>query len=62
VLGQEQEFVQNFSKLLNDANADPIRRELETAHLHIERNANPKILFTDLSYKMMGLLRATVPA
>ena len=61
VLGQEQEFVQNFSKLLNEANADGIRRELETAHYHIERNANPKILFSDLSYRMMGLLRTTVP-
>ena len=50
VLGQEQEFVQNFSKLLNERNADGIRQELETAHLHVERNANPKILFTDLSY------------
>lgn len=62
VLGQEQEFVQNFSKLLNDANVDGIRRELETAHYHVERNANPKILFSDLSYKMMGLLRMTVSA
>ena len=57
VLGQEQEFVQNFSKLLNNGNADTIRRELENAHYHVERNANPKILFSDLSYKMMGLLR-----
>ena len=62
VLGQEQEFVQNFSKLLNHANAEGIRRELETAHYHVERNANPKILFSDLSYRMMGLLRMTVPA
>lgn len=60
VLGQEQEFVQNFSKLLNERNADGIRQELETAHLHVERNANPKILFTDLSYRMMGLLRMKV--
>ena len=57
VLGQEQEFVQNFSKLLNERNADGIRRELETAHVHIERNANPKVLFMDMSYRMMGMLR-----
>ena len=57
VLGQEQVFVQNFSKLLNHKNAEGIRKELETAHVHIERNANPKILFTDLSYRLMGLLR-----
>ena len=29
VLGQEQEFVQNFSKLLNERNADGIRQELD---------------------------------
>lgn len=57
VVGQEQEFVGNFSKLLNDRNADGIRRELETAHVHIERNANPKVLFMDMSYRFMGLLR-----
>ncbi|MBK8500148.1 MAG: hypothetical protein IPL52_15320 [Flavobacteriales bacterium] len=58
VLGQEQEFVLNFSKVLNERNADGIRRELETAHVHIERNANAKVLFMDMSYRMMGLLRA----
>ena len=58
VLGQEQEFVQNFSKLLNERNVEGIRRELEAAHGHIERNANPKVLFMDMSYRMMGLLRA----
>lgn len=54
--GQEQEFVENFSKLLSERNSDGIRTELETAHGHIERNANPKVLFVDLSYKMMYLV------
>ena len=62
VVGQEQEFVVNFSKLLTERNVEGLRRELETAHTHIERNANPKVLFTDLSYRMMGLLRAPVAA
>lgn len=62
VLGQEHEFVLNFSKLLNDSNAEGIRRELEAAHYHVERNANPKILFTDLSYRLTGLLRMTATA
>lgn len=57
VVGQEQEFVSNFSKLLSDRSAEGIRRELEAAHVHIERNANPKVLFMDMSYRMMGLLR-----
>lgn len=55
--GQEQEFVKKFSALLNEHNAEGIRQELEQAHVHIERNANPKVLFMDLSYRMMGLLR-----
>ena len=57
VAGQELEFVGNFSKLLNERSAEGIRRELETAHTHIERNAKPKALFMDMSYRMMGLLR-----
>lgn len=55
--GQEQEFVKKFSALLNEHNVEGIRQELEQAHVHIERNANPKVLFMDLSYRMMGLLR-----
>ncbi len=57
VAGQELEFVNNFSRLLNERNAEGIRRELEAAHTHIERNANPKVMFMDMSYRMMGLLR-----
>ena len=56
-MGQESEFVSKFSTLLTDNNADRIRQELEQAHMHIERNANPKILFMDMSYRLMGLLR-----
>lgn len=58
VAGLELEFVQRFSTLLNARSVDGIRRELETAHGHIERNANPKVLFLDMSYRFMGLLRA----
>lgn len=55
--GQEMEFVKKFSALLNVHNADEIRRELEMAHGHLERNANPKVLFLDLSYRLGTLLR-----
>ena len=57
VTGQELEFVGRFSTLLNERNAEGIRRELETAHTHIERNANPKVLFMDVSYRMMAMLK-----
>lgn len=55
--GEEMDFVKKFSALLNDTNTEGIRRELEAAHGHLERNANPKVLFLDLSYRMGGLLR-----
>jgi DNA polymerase III subunit delta' len=56
-IGQEQEFVDRFSTLLNERNADAIRQELETAHAHLERNANPKVLFLDLGYRLGDRLR-----
>jgi DNA polymerase-3 subunit delta' len=59
--GEEMDFVKKFSALLNDANTEGIRRELEAAHGHLERNANPKVLFLDLSYRMGGLLRMKEP-
>jgi DNA polymerase-3 subunit delta' len=55
--GEELEFVKKFSPFVNPRNAEGIRLELETAHGHLERNANPKVLFMDLSYRMNGLLR-----
>ena len=50
--------MEKFATLVNERNIPGIREELETAHYHLERNANPKVLFMDLSYRMMGLLRA----
>ena len=55
--GEELEFVEKFSRLLNAQNVGGIREELEVAHGHLERNANPKVLFLDLSYRVGGLLR-----
>ena len=48
----------SFSALMTERNVEGLRAELETAHHHLERNANPKVLFMDLSYRLMGLLRA----
>ncbi len=56
--GQEQEFIRRFAAMLSAHRAEGLRRELETAHQHLERNANPKVLFMDLSYGMYRLLRA----
>ena len=56
-IGEELEFVRKFSALLSPRNAEGIRAELERSYVHVERNANPKLLFMDMSYRMMGLLR-----
>nr|WP_207422134.1 hypothetical protein [Pedobacter sp. SYSU D00873] len=61
--GNEKEFVVNFSKVLNSAKAEAIINELEKAHYHIERNANGKILFLDVSLQFIKILKFnTLPA
>ena len=34
--------MEGFSTLVNDGTSPGIREELETAHYHLERNANPR--------------------
>jgi DNA polymerase-3 subunit delta' len=53
----ELEFITNFSKVINLAKAEAIVAELEKAHYHIERNANPKILFLDVSLQFIKILK-----
>jgi DNA polymerase-3 subunit delta' len=53
----EKEFVANFSKTINLSKAEGMYNELEKAHYHIERNANPKILFLDVSLQIVRILK-----
>ncbi|MCX6234669.1 MAG: hypothetical protein NT175_08100 [Bacteroidetes bacterium] len=53
----EQKFALNFAPYINAANADLFYDELNKAIFHIERNANPSILFMDLSLKISQLLK-----
>ncbi|WP_423148814.1 ATP-binding protein [Rubrolithibacter danxiaensis] len=53
----EKEFIFNVSKTLNLAQAEALYNELEKAHYHIERNANPKILFLDVSLQFVKILK-----
>lgn len=55
--GEELIFVQKFSQFINEENIYDITEELNKALFHIERNANPKILFMDLSFKINRLLK-----
>ena len=55
--GEEREFLNKFATFINHKNVIELTNEFNDAHYHIERNANPKILFTDLSIKVNRLLR-----
>jgi DNA polymerase III subunit delta' len=57
VADHENEFVYNFSKRLTNTNLPELYNLLNQAHYQIERNANPKILFFDLSLQINKLLR-----
>ncbi|QEC52063.1 DNA polymerase-3 subunit delta' [Anseongella ginsenosidimutans] len=57
-LGQELEFITRFSAQLDPEKATAISGELEKAIYHIERNANPRILFLDVSLQIMRLLKS----
>ncbi|RYU89317.1 hypothetical protein EWM62_13360 [Mucilaginibacter terrigena] len=60
---QEMETAKKMSAVINNAMAQAIITELEKAHYHIERNANPKILFLDVSLQIIKVLNLkTVPA
>jgi DNA polymerase III subunit delta' len=55
--GNEREFIHNLSKALTMAKTEALITELEKAHFHIERNANAKILFLDVSLQIVKILK-----
>ncbi len=54
---EEAEWMQKFSHFIAPVNILEFADELEKAIYHIERNANPSILFMDLSIKFTRLLK-----
>jgi DNA polymerase-3 subunit delta' len=48
--------LENFAPFIHGNNILEIQQELEESIFHVERNANPKILFTDLSIKLTRLI------
>ncbi|KAA9338524.1 DNA polymerase III subunit delta [Hymenobacter busanensis] len=54
---QEQTFISRFCQFVHRLNADDLVRELNDAHFHIERNANPRITFVDTSLQLAEYLR-----
>jgi DNA polymerase III subunit delta' len=53
---QEAEFVTRFSKILNVHRIPLMAEELNKSMYHIERNANPKILFMNLSFVLHRIM------
>ena len=53
----EEKFIRNFAPFIHESNSIEIFERLEKAIKNIERNANPKILFYELSLQMMRLLK-----
>lgn len=60
---KELDTAQKMSNVLTIDKAQSIITELEKAHYHVERNANPKILFLDVSLQIIKvLITRNVPA
>lgn len=54
---QELETAQKMTHVMTIAMTQAISTTLEKAHYHIERNANPKILFLDVSLQIIKVLK-----
>jgi len=53
----EKDYFKNFGPFVNSANEAEIYKLLDDAVFHIERNANPGILFAHLSFRFIDLLK-----
>lgn len=55
---EEVDFIQKFGRVFTAEKIMELSPELDKAQYHIERNANPKILFLDLSLTIAQIARA----
>ncbi|MDP3642621.1 MAG: DNA polymerase III subunit delta' [Bacteroidota bacterium] len=54
---QEEEFSKRFSPFINERNIQELTEVFETAFAHIGMNGNPRIIFTDVFFKIVKLIR-----
>lgn len=54
---KQEQFIKNFAPYIHEENSVAIFDRLEKAIKNIERNANPKIIFYELSLQMVRLLK-----
>ncbi|MFC2125413.1 ATP-binding protein [Bacteroidota bacterium] len=57
LIGDELEFCKNLVKVLDSKKIELITEELNKSSYHLERNANTRILFLDLSIKVLRIFR-----
>ena len=55
---EEMKFLVNFSKFVTGNNLSGLMELFSDAHYQLDRNANQKILFTDLIFQVMKLIHA----
>ena len=55
--GEERDFITKFAPFVSHKNALEIIEAFNDSIFHVERNANPKILLTDLSFKLARLFK-----
>src|SRR5690606_10418633 len=55
--GEELSFAEKFAPFVNHLNTANFIESFNQSAYYIERNANPKILFLDLSLKVMKWIR-----
>lgn len=53
VSDEEAAFLEKFAQFISGNNILDFMKTFDDAHYHIERNANPKILFTQLCFQVM---------
>ena len=53
---EEADFLKNFSRFITGNNITDFLQIFSEAHYHIERNANPRILFTHLAFRTMRFI------
>lgn len=53
---EEETFLKNFAKFITGNNIQGFMENFNDAIYHIDRNANPKILFTELCFKVMRFI------
>lgn len=58
VSSEEDAFLEKFAKFISGNNVFDFMKTFNDAHYHIERNANPKILFTNLCFQVMRFIHA----